>query len=343
MNRDDGNVPIDTHPFNTTDRFHYYRFVIDDGQGMLFIDGSSESSLVGEIGEPNQSRVSRPNEVGFGDCTANALSEVDVKSFWFANNARAKSPFHPNSVLFQSRSPSKAKQHTTQLKQALNKSLILHYKLDRHHDDGLVPDETDHGSNATEHVSSKVTGGLIGKAFPFNGKSESLIRSFDPESGLHPSDSPFTISAWFKTSSESPLEQAVVSTHYAGAGHDGYKLTIDLRDNYNGKLLFMIGAGKHHVLMSNKPCNDGCWHHAAGVWAGKSASLYVDGVRQCSLETTGSIPYSNRAPFVVGHSKSAGGPQSLDKLYCFQGAIDEMRFYNQALPAKDIAALASLE
>jgi hypothetical protein len=74
-----------------------YRFNggIDDSQGMLFIDGSSEPALVGKVGSPNQSRHSKPNEVAFGDCTTNALSDVHVKGFWYANNARAKSQYHP--------------------------------------------------------------------------------------------------------------------------------------------------------------------------------------------------------------------------------------------------------
>lgn len=93
LNRDDGNTPIATYKFDTTDRFHHYRFVIDDSQGMLFIDGDPKTVLTGNLGSPNQVRYSKPNEVAFGDCTNHALCEVHLKHFWYTNNLEVKSPF----------------------------------------------------------------------------------------------------------------------------------------------------------------------------------------------------------------------------------------------------------
>ena len=220
---------------------------------------------------------------------------------------------------------------------------ILHYTFDNQRGTA-VPDESDHGNYATAHVHSGTTDGLMGRALQFDGKSDHITRKFDPKSGLHPTKTPFAIAVWFRTSDTTPSEQELVSTHFAGNGHDGYKLTVlsqDGGDNLGirGQLSFMIGAGKHHRLISGKNCADGEWHHAVGVWDGKEARLYLDGKLQKSEETSGEIPYVHRAPFVIGHSNSNNGFRAEGKKYFFKGAIDDVRFYRRALRGSEIRSL----
>jgi len=92
LNRDNGNFPVAVHKFDTTDRFHHYRFVVDDAQGMLFIDHDPTPALVADVGGPDQRRWARENELGFGDCTTGASCEVQLRSLFYSNDPRAKTP-----------------------------------------------------------------------------------------------------------------------------------------------------------------------------------------------------------------------------------------------------------
>ena len=92
LNRDIGNYPVAVHKFDTTDRFHHYRFVVDDAQGRLFIDHSPTPVLVSDVGAPDQPRWARANGLGFGDCTTGASCEVQIRSLFYSNDPRAKTP-----------------------------------------------------------------------------------------------------------------------------------------------------------------------------------------------------------------------------------------------------------
>lgn len=89
LNRDDGNYPVKLHKFDTTDQFHHYRFVVDDSQGMLFIDHDPTPVFMAEIGVPEQPRWASANELGFGDCTTNASCDVQLRSIFISNDSRA--------------------------------------------------------------------------------------------------------------------------------------------------------------------------------------------------------------------------------------------------------------
>ena len=307
--------------FNTTDAFHHYEFKVDDNQGTLQVDG--DPLLIKPLGKPKSAK-SRASRVYFGDWSVSAGGQTELLGFSYAADARAKSRFHPVPSLTA---------------EQLQKSLILHYPLDQQRKDGAVSDESDRGNNATAHVKSELTDGVLGKAVQFNGKGEYITRDYDPKGGLHPTDTPFTVSAWFNTSSSSPIEQTIVSTHYAGLGRDGYMLSLDNTENNKNKLRFMLVAGKSFYLYSRQPCDDGRWHHAAAVWNGRTASLYLDGELQDSVETAGAISYPNRVPFVIGHCKNRGVAPHHDESFYFKGAIDDVRFYTAALPVASILEL----
>ncbi len=224
----------------------------------------------------------------------------------------------------------------------VTEGLVLYYAFntkDRQVLDGS--DQENHGSIHGRPKSALLADSAIGKIMSFDGRDDYITRDYDSNSGLYPTKSSFSISACFKTSQSSPQEQTILSTHCAGSGYDGYKFTVDSRGAYKGKLVFMIGAGKHHELASRKPCNDGAWHHAVGIWDGKTAKLYIDGQLQDSVEATGTIPYTHRAPFTVGHSKSIGAAHARNKNYLFHGEIYNVRVYNRVLTRGEIRALAN--
>jgi beta-galactosidase len=81
-----------------------------------------------------------------------------------------------------------------------------------------------------------------------------------------------------------------------------------------------------------KNVNDGGWHHLAGVYDGNSLTLYVDGVVDASVSSTGSISTNNYDVQIGGNSQSSGRE--------FNGAIYDARVYNRALCPVEIQAMS---
>ncbi len=73
---------------------------------------------------------------------------------------------------------------------------------------------------------------------------------------------------------------------------------------------------------------DGTWHHAAATFDGQWMRVYLDGRQIGALERRGAIVAGGNAPGCIGSSN--GGE-------CFQGAMDDLRVYSDALTPEEIA------
>ena len=84
------------------------------------------------------------------------------------------------------------------------------------------------------------------------------------------------------------------------------------------------------AAISDKAVLDGDWHHCAATFDGRFMRVYLDGREVGSLERRGAILAGGTAPGCIG---------SMNGGECFQGAIDELRIYAEALTPKEIALL----
>jgi len=75
---------------------------------------------------------------------------------------------------------------------------------------------------------------------------------------------------------------------------------------------------------------DGLWHHCAATFDGKVMRVYLDGKQIGSLRRPGVITAGGPAPGCIG---SANGME------CFQGAMDDLRIYKDALTPQQIGQL----
>jgi hypothetical protein len=91
------------------------------------------------------------------------------------------------------------------------------------------------------------------------------------------------------------------------------------------------GAGADKEVRCAPPA-DRNWHHIAARQEGRTASLYVDGVR-CA---TASVP-------AIGNETGSITIGRFDgvKYYYFNGRIDDVRIYNRALSDNEISQLFS--
>lgn len=75
---------------------------------------------------------------------------------------------------------------------------------------------------------------------------------------------------------------------------------------------------------------DGRWHHCAATFEGEWMRVYLDGREIGSLQRKGVITAGGNAPGCLG---SANGAE------CFQGAMDDLRIYKDALTADEVTRL----
>ena len=122
-----------------------------------------------------------------------------------------------------------------------------------------------------------------------------------------------------------------------------YKEIFRKEDGENRVLFSFQDHGKHLSLGLNvggyvecdapiEPAQviDGGWHHCAATFDGKVMRVYLDGKEIGALERPGTATTGGGAPGCVGSSN--GGE-------CFQGGLDDLRIYRDALTADEVAAL----
>ena len=76
---------------------------------------------------------------------------------------------------------------------------------------------------------------------------------------------------------------------------------------------------------------DGAWHHCAATFDGQSMRVFFDGEEVGTLERPGTIALQPEAPAFIG---SSGGTSEH-----FQGLLDDLRVYGDALSSQEIATL----
>ena len=185
------------------------------------------------------------------------------------------------------------------------------------------------GSGNTGTISGGVTHvtGKIGGALSFNGTTGRVTvadsTSLDITHAL-------TVAAWVRSGSTGT--QYLVKKADIDATN-GYELS--LADT--GKPFFRLNqASSGNTYRVNGPspiaANGSTWVHLAGVYDGTTMTLYVNGVAVASAPGPASIG-TNSGPLVMGDQPSGGYP--------FLGALDDVRVYDRALSASEIATLAA--
>ncbi len=135
----------------------------------------------------------------------------------------------------------------------------------------------------------------------------------------------FTFTQWIKTTQNSGQ---VYTLGNAGGG-DGFRFGIS-----SGKIAFLIGDASTHIeaTCGNLNANDGNWHMIGGVFDRTNLIFYcyLDGVNIGSVNLTSAYP-----------NMSLVAPKLAKPPCCtaFVGQLDDVRVYNRALSATEIAQL----
>jgi hypothetical protein len=199
------------------------------------------------------------------------------------------------------------------------------------------------GSTAYDATANNNDGTINGATYtpdkaPIPGNDYSL--AFDGNDYVQVPDSAtlesanVTVAAWVKSTSPGAVGYVL-----AKGGSGCTAASYALYTGGSGGLYFYIFSGSSYKLSPNAGTSvwDGYWHHVAGTFDGSVVRLYVDGSEIGSgASTTIAIGYDlpTTDDFFVGAYR---GSCNLH----FNGLIDEVRMWDRALSADEIAALAA--
>lgn len=162
-----------------------------------------------------------------------------------------------------------------------------------------------------------------GKVLQLDGDGDYVDCGNDP---LFAMTEEMTLSGWVKANGPLKPWRTVI------AKGSGWKL-----QSWAGSIKFVCGInmpgdiGVQSGVLGRTNLNDNRWHHITGVYDGRTATLYIDGRRDVSATTSGSIPANSFNVWI-------GADSQLSRHY-WNGLIDEVRIYSYALTAEQVRGL----
>jgi hypothetical protein len=178
-------------------------------------------------------------------------------------------------------------------------------------------------------ASNSVDTGYIGNAAMFNGSSS----SFQASNGISSQGTDLTFSLWFKTNDNSSTQMLVDFNYTAGSGIQIYNGNI----SGAGKLVFRVETGgtTYFQIISASVISNNTWHNVIGTWQNQAngvAKLYLDGneINTATSTQTGVLTLGSGNQHLGSRNTGASA---------LNGSLDEVRIYNTALTAGNVATL----
>ncbi len=168
------------------------------------------------------------------------------------------------------------------------------------------------------------TTGRIGSAVQFDGTNDRI--EVGDQSTLEGYDQ-ISVSAWANPSVISGAEETIVSKELI--------FKLDISATAGNVARFMTG-NSWSGLHSTTVLSTGTWYHIVGTYDGVTKKIYINGALEASTALTGNITTNTRS-VQIGSYDSSGTPTAF-----LTGAIDEVRVYNRALSAEEVANLYRL-
>ncbi len=201
-----------------------------------------------------------------------------------------------------------------------HKDLVAHWSFD------------DQDKTTAKDVSGRGPDGQIQGGVPVKGKVGHALR-FDEgayidlgkPAGLQVADTPFTVAAWVK--SDAP-DGVVVARGGAWCGYSLY-----LKDGAAKFGIHREKGGPSYIAAGEEKVA-GSWVHLAGVVKQDRIELYVNGALAASAKTEGLLPSNCGQSMCIGFDT---GNSAAEITNHFKGIIDEVKAYQAALSAEEIA------
>ncbi len=242
-----------------------------------------------------------------------------VKALLNIGDDRAEQPFKELAAKEKDPFVRKAAEQAV-LQMSRRGDLVAHWSFDDRNTT-LAKDVTSGGSDGEIQGCQSVEG-KVGHALRF---SKGKYIALGKPAGVPIAGKPLTITAWVKSDAKNGVVIA------RGGASCGFSLYIK-----DGVAKFgihrvsdgpaFIAAGRDDVV--------GSWVHLAGVVKRDRVELYVNGKLAAKEKTNGYIPGNCGQGMEIGYDVSNSPAEITDN---FQGVIDEVKVYQSALSADDIA------
>ncbi|MBC8218123.1 MAG: hypothetical protein H8E73_06625 [Planctomycetes bacterium] len=189
----------------------------------------------------------------------------------------------------------------------------------------VTQDRSETGLQATLEGSYDWTTGMFGQAVAFTDGRAVLSES-------DPLDLPqITVMAWVNPAS---IVATLASNHwenlnsiYGKAGSAGDDSVVLSLTGDDGIHFYVDQGANNNLIVPDAGVRTGEWQHVTGTYDGTVMRVFLNGEQVGELAVTGDIIANPILPTVGGRSDTA---------VSFDGAIDEVRVYNQALTADEI-------
>ena len=237
--------------------------------------------------------------------------------------------------------------------------LVLHYSFDREDRDGnVIWDRSRHGNDGIVTGPVYAEEGIDGAFCVLDGEDDRIAVANSESLELREQ---VTVAVWVKLRSFGPGGYGNEHGYIVDKGNDlwwnpafclGYtKKSGSSLPRWPAKpgpfpALFHVGnetdpqRGGGKKVYSETLLATNVWYHLAGTYDGSTVSIYVNGELENSAPYSGLIR-SDHAPVHVGGGKlfsTAWGNQ-----FTVDGAVDDVRIYDRALSADEVAALVGVE
>jgi hypothetical protein len=224
--------------------------------------------------------------------------------------------------------------------QDVTTGLILNYNFDVI-SGTTVPDVSGSGNSGTIAGTPKDTTGYSGRGI-YCGTAKTDYVSLP--AGINSTLSSFTFATWVKMDA---LKNAV-RFFDLGIGADATNNFLAFIPSYNGDnqtmcLRYRPASGTAYNVVSTTKCPIGAWAHVAVTysWDGSAgtATIYLNGA---VVGTGTGLPYNISTALGATSANYLGISRWGQDTNGFNGAMDDVRFYNRALTATDILTLTGL-
>jgi hypothetical protein len=209
----------------------------------------------------------------------------------------------------------------------LNMGLVGRWKLDEGSGNSTA-DSAGGNNNGTITGATFVTTGFPGAKYPnpaalrFDGNDHVQIT---PTTGLPANNRPQTVALWLNYASV-PSANAQMAVCLTDGQSGGSRLKVGFKE---GRLGAVKGGGNPNLVLANAPASG--WHHLAYTYDGTTHRVFIDGTMR-AMSTTAADN---------GNASNVRLGANFDGSESFTGQLDEVRIYDRALMAAEIASLAA--
>ncbi|MEK6239452.1 MAG: LamG domain-containing protein, partial [Planctomycetales bacterium] len=189
------------------------------------------------------------------------------------------------------------------------------------------------GNHGVVH-QTRLTAGKVGTCYEFNGTGNSISLP-TLNQALQADLTGLTIAAWIK-----PRGKESDRGYVFDVGHAA-DTSVTLAYLKGGVLHFSTPMKHGGRAVSHSGIPVGRWSHVAGVWDGRTQSLYLNGVRvaQTSTPDLKRLTAENVGGAVARLGICAKRNDARMKNWYFGGCLDEVAVYKRALSDDDVAAM----